>query len=160
MVGGAAGDWRAVARRPDGVDIPWRDAPGLPPLPPGSRPDRRLDEAFAALQRTATLMHQTAQCWDDAVALLRWSLSPPDQQVPRPATRDPLAPVPVRERLTGREREVLRLVAQGLPNRRIARQLGIAEKIVKNHVSAILTKLRVTDRTQAALAALAAGLLD
>jgi two-component system, NarL family, response regulator LiaR len=53
--------------------------------------------------------------------------------------------------LTPREREVLRLVARGRSNRLIARDLALSEKTVKAHVSAILAKLAVTDRTQAAL---------
>jgi two-component system, NarL family, response regulator LiaR len=62
--------------------------------------------------------------------------------------------------LTAREREVLELIARGLPNKLIARELGIAEKTVKTHVSAILSKLGVTDRTQAALYAVRNGLLS
>jgi two-component system, NarL family, response regulator LiaR len=62
--------------------------------------------------------------------------------------------------LTGREREVLALVARGLPNKLIARELGIAEKTVKTHVSSILAKLGVTDRTQAALLAVRRGLVE
>jgi DNA-binding NarL/FixJ family response regulator len=62
--------------------------------------------------------------------------------------------------LTGREREVLELIGRGLPNKLIARELGIAEKTVKTHVSAILSKLGVTDRTQAALYAVRNGLLS
>jgi two-component system, NarL family, response regulator LiaR len=62
--------------------------------------------------------------------------------------------------LTGREREVLELIGHGLPNKLIARELGIAEKTVKTHVSAILSKLGVTDRTQAALYAVRNGLLS
>ena len=63
------------------------------------------------------------------------------------------------ERLTRREREVLALVADGLSNKRIARELGISEKTVKNHVGHVLAKLGVTDRTQAALHAVRAGLV-
>ena len=62
--------------------------------------------------------------------------------------------------LTAREREVLGLIGRGLPNKLIARDLGIAEKTVKTHVSSILAKLGVTDRTQAALYAARNGLLD
>jgi NarL family two-component system response regulator LiaR len=62
--------------------------------------------------------------------------------------------------LTVREREVLALVARGLPNKLIARELGIAEKTVKTHVSSILAKLGVTDRTQAALLAVRRGWVE
>jgi NarL family two-component system response regulator LiaR len=61
--------------------------------------------------------------------------------------------------LTDREQEVLELIGRGLPNKLIARELGIAEKTVKTHVSAVLAKLGVTDRTQAALYAVRNGLL-
>lgn len=55
--------------------------------------------------------------------------------------------------LTEREREVLKLIAEGKNNRQIAGELFIAEKTVKNHVSNILWKLECNDRTQAALLA-------
>jgi DNA-binding NarL/FixJ family response regulator len=67
-------------------------------------------------------------------------------------------PPPESAHLTAREREVLAEVARGRSNREIARVLGLAEKTVKTHVSAILTKLGVQDRTQAALYAVRTGL--
>ena len=63
------------------------------------------------------------------------------------------------EVLTQREIEVLRLMAQGLANKEIARELGIGEKTVKTHVSNILSKLGVLSRTQAALHAIQIGLV-
>ena len=74
----------------------------------------------------------------------------------------PLAPKAAREllgsrssapasQLTDREREVLRLVTRGLPNKLIARELGISEKTVKAHLTAIFQRIGVADRVQAAM---------
>jgi two-component system, NarL family, response regulator LiaR len=63
------------------------------------------------------------------------------------------------ERLTRREREVLALIAAGRSNKRIAFELGIAEKTVKTHVGHLLAKLGVSDRTQAALLAVQSGMV-
>jgi DNA-binding NarL/FixJ family response regulator len=61
-------------------------------------------------------------------------------------------------KLTPRELDVLTLIARGRSNKVIARELGVAEKTVKTHVSHILAKLGVSDRTQAALYAVRQGL--
>jgi DNA-binding NarL/FixJ family response regulator len=67
-------------------------------------------------------------------------------------------PIPM-ERLTSREIEVVRLMAGGYSNREIAYALGTAEGTIKNHVSSILSKFGVRDRTRAVLKALEARLL-
>jgi NarL family two-component system response regulator LiaR len=62
--------------------------------------------------------------------------------------------------LTPRERDVLRLMVEGLANKQIAQRLGIGEKTIKTHVSRVLAKLGVADRTQAAVLAIRQGLVD
>jgi DNA-binding NarL/FixJ family response regulator len=62
--------------------------------------------------------------------------------------------------LSDRERDVLRLLARGLTNSDIARQLHLSEGTVRNYVSAVLAKLGVSDRAQAAVIALRHGLAD
>jgi DNA-binding NarL/FixJ family response regulator len=66
---------------------------------------------------------------------------------------------PLVDPLTGRELEILRLLAAGRSNREIARAVFLSEGTVKNHVTSILAKLGARDRTQAALRASALGLL-
>jgi DNA-binding NarL/FixJ family response regulator len=63
------------------------------------------------------------------------------------------------EHLTPREREVLALLARGRANKVIARDLGVSERTVKTHVSNILGKLNLTDRTQAAVYAVRHGIV-
>ena len=74
-------------------------------------------------------------------------------KLPKPST----LPAELRE-LTEREREVLELIARGLTNREIAEKMVISEKTVKTHVSNLLDKLGLEDRTRAAIWALKHGL--
>jgi NarL family two-component system response regulator LiaR len=72
------------------------------------------------------------------------------KEEPRPSR----TAAPSEDGLTDREQEVLRLIAEGMNNREIAARLVISEKTVKTHVSNILSKLHLDDRTQAAIYAL------
>lgn len=76
-------------------------------------------------------------------------------QLRAPSTTRPDAPFAA---LTGREFEVLDLLAAGMPTARIAARLEVTPKTVSNHVSNILVKLQLADRTEAAVAARDAGL--
>jgi NarL family two-component system response regulator LiaR len=71
----------------------------------------------------------------------------------KPATLNPFT------ELSDREMEVLRLIANGLPNQEIADKLFIGERTVKSHVSNILSKLHLSDRTQAAVYAWSEGIV-
>ena len=85
------------------------------------------------------------QLHPDIARRLMQSMSPPE---------DPFA------ELTPREREVLNLIGRGMSNKEIALALTVTETTVKGYVSAILSKLGVADRTQAALLAVRYGLVD
>ncbi|HST39115.1 MAG TPA: response regulator transcription factor [Conexibacter sp.] len=76
--------------------------------------------------------------------------SPLDPRAARTILTARSAPDPLAA-LSAREREVLELLVEGLPNKLIARRLEISEKTVKSHLTSIFRALGVTDRTQAAL---------
>ncbi|HQE92588.1 MAG TPA: response regulator transcription factor [Anaerolineae bacterium] len=77
------------------------------------------------------------------------------QEIQRPSNLPPTA-----EPLTAREADVLKLVARGLANEEIAKTLFISERTVRTHVSNILRKLHLANRTQATLYALREGLVN
>jgi two-component system NarL family response regulator len=76
------------------------------------------------------------------------------------AKRGDTAQTPPSPRLTAREMEVLRLVARGMNNRDIARELFISENTVKNHVRNILEKLQLHSRMEAVVYAVREKLLE
>ena len=94
---------------------------------------------------------------------LRLVLAPPvGQRTPVSPGARPLAAVPSRperprEELSNREEDVLQLLAQGMSNAEIARQLFVTDATVKTHVARILAKLGVRDRVQAVVYAFRTG---
>ena len=91
----------------------------------------------------------------EATAVVMATLAGGDEPAAPPEPTDPAI-----ARLTAREREVLVGLGRGLTNRQLADELYVSEKTVKTHVSNVLAKLRVHDRTQAALYAVRVGLVD
>jgi DNA-binding NarL/FixJ family response regulator len=83
------------------------------------------------------------------------------KRVIRQFTRRPRAPAPKGvDELTDRERDIFRLIAEGLSNPEIAQRLYISETTVKTHVTHVFQKLDVRDRVQAVVLAYQAGLFD
>ena len=86
-----------------------------------------------------------------AEAVANLSLGKQEEQA-RKDTKDTAEPVPLRfQTLTDREREIVALVADGLDNQAIARRLYLSEGTVRNHISAILAKTNLANRTQLAV---------
>jgi two-component system, NarL family, response regulator len=79
--------------------------------------------------------------------------------LPQPVL-DSLANRPPESELTERELQILKLIVKGMSNRQIAENLGITEATVKWHVNILLSRLNVTDRTQAAVTALHRGIVE
>ncbi|HYZ98892.1 MAG TPA: response regulator transcription factor [Acidimicrobiales bacterium] len=107
-----------------------------------------LDEAIRAVHRGEPLLAPEA-----AAVVMSKVADGTDTAESTPAHPD-------LDRLTAREREVLAGLGRGLSNRQLAAELYVSEKTVKTHVSNLLAKLRLADRTQAALFAVRVGLAD
>ncbi len=103
---------------------------------------QELGDAIRTVYRGEALLHPTV-----AAKLMR-EVAESGRQLAAP------------DSLTNREMEVLRLLARGMSNKEIALELEVAEKTVKTHVSNILQKLHLADRTQAALYAVRERLVD
>ena len=170
----------AARRRPDGHPHARRWTASKPP---GSSPQRPsgprililttfdLDEyVYDALRAGASgflLKDVTAERLFDAVrviaagdALLAPSDHPPaDQRIRADAHRTPRHRQPPARRTHPARTEVLQLVAEGLSNPEIASRLVVTEETVKTHVSRILNKLGLRDRTQAVITAYETGLV-
>ncbi len=140
----------------------WHDDPGLAALPlVALLPDAaRAAEAWGAGARGLLLRDVAAQRLAAALQAAARGLAVLDPALAGAlvATREQ-APIAPAESLTPREIEVLRLLAEGLPNKAIARRLAISEHTVKFHVNAILGKLGVESRTEAVVRATRLGLV-
>jgi DNA-binding NarL/FixJ family response regulator len=112
--------------------------------------------ADAAIARSSPLEGLGALMREIAAGNVFHAFEPPTAPL-RPAAPSSLPPLP---RLTNRELEVLRLVAAGAPNSRIAAQLWITEQTVKFHLSKVYRKLGVANRTEASHHAYVHGLLE
>ncbi len=114
-------------------------------------PSARLAEAIRAAARGESFLEPSVAA-KVVAEFARLSAAPSPAVTPLPVQ-------PLTEPLSDREREVLRLVAQGASNKEIAAALFLAEGTVKNHLTNILGKLGVSDRTQAALKGKELGLI-
>lgn len=125
-----------------------------------------LSKSFSADEWKATICHALAKRPGEPPTVLSMESRPssPGARIGLEFKRSFTKPPPIdyaagrHLQLTARQREVLKLILQGLPNKAICRETGMAEGTVKTHVSAVLRALRVTTRAQAVVAALRAGI--
>jgi DNA-binding NarL/FixJ family response regulator len=132
----------------------------LPALRAGAAGYLLKDAAPAEVEAAIRAVHRGEGLLDPAVtATVLAEVARPGAAGPPAAADRAGAPADAGfDSLTRREREVLGLLGRGMTNAAIARELVVAEKTVKTHVSSILAKLRLADRTQAALYAARLGL--
>lgn len=123
--------------------------------------------AYAGEERVATAFERGADSYvlkgtssDELVAVVR-AVARGDSMIPAEIAAQLARAVrrPRADRLTGREREILLLLAEGLSNRAAGERLGIAERTVKFHVAEILARLGASNRAQAVAIAKARGIV-
>jgi two-component system, NarL family, response regulator LiaR len=181
VVGEAENGWEAIARvkelQPDVVlmDLVMPELDGIDAIRRirTERPQTRIlvltsfateDKIFPAIKAGALGYHLKDSGPEELVQGIREvysgeaSLHPVIARKVLQELSSPSEQPPTADPLTARELEVLRLVAQGQSNQRIAKMLFISETTVRSHVSNILGKLHLASRTQAALYALREGL--
>jgi DNA-binding NarL/FixJ family response regulator len=138
----------------DGIEATKRimgDSPGTAVLVLTSFSDRRRIVGALAAGAVGYLLKDAAA--DEVVRGIQAAArgeSPLDPRAARSLLEAQSQPDPL-DGLSDREREVLGLLLEGLPNKNIARKLGISEKTVKSHLTSVFRVIGVTDRTQAAL---------
>ncbi len=118
----------------------------------------RDDEVRAALEAGALGYVQKSAEREELLSALR-QIAKGDGYIPDPLA-ERLAEIQLGPSITGREREILALVAQGCANKEIAARLGIAEDTVKRHISNTLQKLGVSDRAEATAEAIRRGIVN
>jgi DNA-binding NarL/FixJ family response regulator len=135
----------------DGIEATRRitaDMPGVSVIVLTAFSDRRRIQAAREAGAAGYLLKDASSTEvADAIRAAARGERPLDPRItlPPPDAHDPLAA------LSPREREVLALLVEGLPNKLIARRLEISEKTVKTHLTRVFREIGVTDRTQAAL---------
>ncbi len=112
----------------------------------------------AALERAIRAVHRGESMLAPEVAAVVMARVAGESR--SPSATPPGTDHPDLARLTAREREVLAGLGRGLTNRQLAAELFVSDKTVKTHVSNVLAKLRLPDRTQAALFAVRVGIAD
>jgi len=139
----------------DGIEATRRivqDNPGVQVLVLTSFSDRtRILGALDAGAIGYLLKHAEADTILSGIRDIARGGSPLDPTAARILLSGRSAPAGASPQLTAREREVLLMVRDGLPNKSIARRLGISERTVKAHLTHIFQRLGLTDRTQAAI---------
>jgi DNA-binding NarL/FixJ family response regulator len=113
--------------------------------------ESRILDALNAGAHGYLLKHVAPDDLINAVRAAHAGDAPLDPRAGRVLLDSRRTPVPRQDELTDRELEVLRLVAEGMANKQIARKLGISERTVKAHLTSVFQRLGVSDRVQAAL---------